>query len=80
MAIIDELVKDRKKVYKSVKAKVDEDFENKIKFICSKTGVKEEDYLGKLLEASEIDKVYKELAKESKSYTEHSVKVDENSN
>lgn len=45
MSIIDELVKDRKKVYKSVKAKVDEDFENKIKFICSKTGVKEEDYL-----------------------------------
>ena len=78
--IIDELVKDRKKVYKSVKAKVDEDFENKIKFICSKTGVKEEDYLAKLLEASEIDKIYKELSKVSKNNTDNSTKVDENSN
>lgn len=76
MAILDDVIKEKKKVFKFVRAKIDEDCESKIKFICDKAGVKEEDYLGKLLEFSEIDKVYKELQNKSKV----SDKLDENSN
>lgn len=76
MAILDEVIREKKKVFKFVKAKIDEELESKIKFICEKAGVKEEDYLGKLLEFSEVEKVYKELQNKSKG----SDKLDENSN
>lgn len=63
MSIIDGLIEKDRKIYKTVKAKISEDTEQKIKFICEKTGVKEDEYLGLILEASEIEKVYKEHKK-----------------
>lgn len=63
MAVIDELIEKDKTVYKGVKVKITEDLEKKIKFICEVTGVKEEEYLGLILDSSEINKVYKDLKK-----------------
>ncbi len=39
MSIIDDLIEKDRKIYKTVKAKISEDTEQKIKFICEKTGV-----------------------------------------
>ncbi len=63
MAVIDTLIEKDKTVYKGVKVKITEDLEKKIKFICEVTGVKEEEYLGLILDSSEINKVYKDLKK-----------------
>mgnify|MGYP001234578673 CR=1 FL=1 len=63
MSIIDELLEKKKTKYKPVKAKVTEELCRKIVEICKATGIKQEEYLGKILEESEIDKVYKQLEK-----------------
>jgi DNA topoisomerase VI subunit B len=62
-SIIEALVIEQQEQEKEVhvKAKVVESMEDKINFICKKYGIKVEDYLGKLLEKSEVNKVYKEL-------------------
>ena len=70
MSIIDKLIENNNTVFKTVRAKITKDLEVKIKFICEKTGVKEDEYLGMILEDSEIAKVHKELLKKEKSTVE----------
>lgn len=65
MAIIDDLLEKKELKFKSVKAKVPEELSKKILEICKSTGIKQEEYLGKILEESEIEKVHKQLQKNS---------------
>jgi hypothetical protein len=70
MTLIEKLIGEKNTVFKTVRAKITEELDNKIKFISDNTGVKEEEYLGMILEQSEIDKVYKNLVKKNKSANE----------
>ena len=68
--ILSGLVEKKNEKTMQVKAKIPEELKNKISFICESTDVKEDEYLGKLLESSEINKVYLSLKKEKKTENE----------
>jgi Mg/Co/Ni transporter MgtE len=63
--ILEELVEKKTKKSLLIKARIPEDLAEKITFICETTSIKEEDYLGKLLESTEIAKVFNSMKKES---------------
>lgn len=47
-----------------VTATVEKNFKDKCDYICEKFDIKLEDYLGELLQRSEVQKVYKALMKD----------------
>lgn len=64
--IIEELIGEKSVKYTTVKAKIPDDVQEKITFICNHFDIKEEEYLGKLIVSSEINKVYDGLKKPEK--------------
>lgn len=66
MSLIEKLAKKKEKELQDVivKAKIPEDFEQKIKELCKDNGVNQDEYLGLLLQSSEINRVYDKLKKD----------------
>ncbi len=67
MSIIDDMKNKKKKEFVNVSGKVESYMKKKIDYICKESGISSRDYLGKLLENSEIDSVYNKLIKDSNS-------------
>lgn len=64
MSTLKRIVEEKSKKYVIVRARVSDELLQKIKSICeSYPDVKQEEYLGQLLEESEIEKVHKEMNK-----------------
>lgn len=59
--ILDELIEKNNIKYVQIKVRIPEELAKKIKEICETVGAKDEEYIAKLLEASEIAKVHKSL-------------------
>jgi hypothetical protein len=66
MSLIGKLAKKKQEELQDVivKAKIPEDFEQKIKELCKVNGVNQDEYLGLLLQASEINREYGKLKKD----------------
>ena len=61
-SVFKKIKEEKSKKYALLKVRVSQDLAEKIKYICdTNPDVKSEEYLGQLLEESEIDKVHKEL-------------------
>lgn len=77
--ILGNLVEEKNTKIVIVKAKVSNETKLKIKTICNKYDVKEDEYLGKILESSEIDKVFNSIQKETvKTNQDSEIKHEEN--
>jgi hypothetical protein len=65
-SILEELQDEKQIEYVKISIKISSDLKNKIDFIEKKSGVSSADYLAKLLEKSEINKVYSMLVSAEK--------------
>lgn len=62
MSVFKKIKEEKSKKYSILRVRVSQETADKIKFICdTNPDVKSEEYLGQLIEESEIDKVFKEL-------------------
>lgn len=68
MSVFKRMKDEKSKKYKVLRVRVSEETANKIEHICKiNPDVKQEEYLGQLIEESEIDKVYKEITNKQNS-------------
>ena len=68
MSVFKRIKDEKSKRFKVLRVRVSEDTANKIEYICNTNpDVKQEEYLGQLIEESEIEKVYKELTNKQNS-------------
>jgi len=72
--IINAIKEEKNQKFVRVQAKVSEDMKNKIEHICEENGVNIAEYLGKILEHSEINKVFVELEKKAKKRAQNEAK------
>jgi len=63
--IIEELKKKLKKKRVALQIKMDDDFREKIEYICTKNEINKSDYIEHILLNSEIEKVYKKMKKDN---------------
>jgi hypothetical protein len=63
-SVLENLVKENNVKYVSLKVKIPENLKEMITSICKEYGVKEDEYLGKLLENSEIQNIFNKLNKD----------------
>ena len=67
MATVLDKIKEKKSVkFTKISIKIPTEFKEKIEYICKNNDVDVSEYLGALLETSEINKVYNAMQKEQK--------------
>lgn len=71
--VLEDLVEENNVKYVPIKVKIPEDLKEMISTICKKYNVKEDEYLGKILENSEIKTVFNKLKKDK----QHEIKMEE---